>query len=314
MRHWFWVAFTGIVLGHAGLAEADGKSDLGGCFVAYFQNDYDTALTLCTRALESGDLAPDETIRALNNRGAVYSEGKGKYDLAIHDYDRVIHLKPDNANAYNNRGTAYLGKGDYDRAIQDYSQAIRLDPSDDAAYLGRAAAYSSQGAYQPALEDLDQAIRLSPSSSYASLQRGYVLFELARFGDAAAAFEKYVRDNPEVPDGVLWLAMTQRRAGKSDDDVLRVQAKALDLQKWPGPVVRLYLGEISQDALRAVAAADPDPVNAKLHSCGAAFYIAELDLVSGQAEAAKTGFQHVIDECPKRHVGIRVAKAELGRM
>ena len=42
------------------------------------------------------------------------------------DYNEAIHLKPDYADAFSNRGNAYYLKGDYDRAIQDNSQAIHL--------------------------------------------------------------------------------------------------------------------------------------------------------------------------------------------
>ncbi len=51
-----------------------------------------------------------------------------EHDRAIRDYDQAIRLKPDYANAFNNRGNAYADKGEYDRAISDYDQAIRLKP------------------------------------------------------------------------------------------------------------------------------------------------------------------------------------------
>jgi len=35
---------------------------------------------------------------------------------------------PQAAEAYSNRGYAYLGKGNYDQAIADFDEAIALDP------------------------------------------------------------------------------------------------------------------------------------------------------------------------------------------
>jgi tetratricopeptide (TPR) repeat protein len=50
-------------------------------------------------------------------------------DRAIADYNQVIRLAPNNADAYNNRGNAYYKKGDYDRAIADFEAGLRIDPN-----------------------------------------------------------------------------------------------------------------------------------------------------------------------------------------
>lgn len=312
MRYWFRAALAAMVIGHGGPAMADGNGDFLECVEAWLHDENERALPLCSRALRSGDLSSSQTANALNARGLLYVL-KGDYDKAIQDLDESIRLNPDYAGAHNNRGHAYLGKGEYDRAIQDFEQAIRLKPDDDGGYLGRAAVYANQGERDRAIQDYDQALRLNPSSAYTSLWRAQVLFELARFGDAVDALESLVSAHPEFAEGALWLSLAQRRAGNSDDDPLKIYANALDLEKWPGPIVRLYLGRISRDAVQA-AAHDPDAATARRQSCDAAFYIAELDLASGNIESARPGFQHVIDSCPKSYSLVRIAKAELGRM
>jgi len=40
----------------------------------------------------------------------------------------AIKKNPKDAEAYSDRGWAYIKKGDYDRAIQDYSEAIKIKP------------------------------------------------------------------------------------------------------------------------------------------------------------------------------------------
>ena len=54
---------------------------------------------------------------------------QGEYDWAIEDYNTVIKLNPDNAEAYIYRGMAYHHKGEYDRAIRDFTKAIELKPN-----------------------------------------------------------------------------------------------------------------------------------------------------------------------------------------
>ena len=63
--------------------------------------------------------------------------GVHQYDLAIADYTTAIELKPDYAEAYNDRAFAYYLKGDFDRAITDYTRAIELRPNYPKAYNSR---------------------------------------------------------------------------------------------------------------------------------------------------------------------------------
>ena len=56
---------------------------------------------------------------------------------AISDYDKAIQLKPDDADAYNDRGNAKSALGQHFAAISDYDKAIQLKPDDAHAYYAR---------------------------------------------------------------------------------------------------------------------------------------------------------------------------------
>jgi len=47
-------------------------------------------------------------------------------DERLRFYNEAIRLKPDYADAFNNRGIARGAKGDIEGALQDYNEAIRL--------------------------------------------------------------------------------------------------------------------------------------------------------------------------------------------
>jgi tetratricopeptide (TPR) repeat protein len=74
----------------------------------------------------------------------------------LKDHTEAIRLKPDYANAYNNRGNARAAKGDHDGALKDYAEAIRLKPDFAEAYNNRGNARAAKG-------DLDGAMRQSDS-------------------------------------------------------------------------------------------------------------------------------------------------------
>src|SRR5215469_15914630 len=89
--------------------------------------DPDLRIAGCTALIESGQETSASLAGAYFNRGIAY-ERKGDVDRAIHDYDQVISLTPNNPIAFMNRSLWYSKKGEYGRAAQDYEQAIRLNP------------------------------------------------------------------------------------------------------------------------------------------------------------------------------------------
>jgi tetratricopeptide (TPR) repeat protein len=116
----------------------------------------------CTTLIESGLETPQTLVIAYNNRGNAYI-AKGKYDLAIKDYDESIKLNPNYFKTYNNRGVAYKKKGEYDRAIADFDASIKINPEYANAFANRAETYVQKGDYTQALKDFDEAIRLQPT-------------------------------------------------------------------------------------------------------------------------------------------------------
>src|SRR5262245_36898947 len=104
-------------------------------------------------------------------RGERLSDAR-QYDRAIDDYTAAIRLKPDYAEAYNDRAFAYYLKGDHEQAIADYTRAIELRPNYPKAYNSRGVVYMS-GGYGSAksVPDFDRAIELKPDFRYAYINR-----------------------------------------------------------------------------------------------------------------------------------------------
>lgn len=181
------------------------------------------------------------------------------------------------ALAHFNRGNAYGAKGDQDRAIADYTEAIRLDPKDDRSYALRGRLYLYRGKFSNALADFNQASELDPQDAY----------------------------------NALWLDITGHRNALPSR--LPQAISKLDMTKWPAPVVRMYLGQLTPDAV--LAAADNPDVNKKRGQvCEANFFSGEMELRRGDKAAAVRLFRFAADHCQRTYVEWWAARAELNAL
>ncbi len=85
---------------------------------------------------------------------------KGAYDAAVATYSRMIRRKPNNADAYFNRGLAYKNVGRTEQALTDYDAAIELNPDHRKAYFDRANILYDQGHYGSAFRAYFKALKL----------------------------------------------------------------------------------------------------------------------------------------------------------
>ena len=233
----------------------------------------DTAIAACTRAIGSPRFKDRDLVRLYYNRGIEYDE-KRDYDRAIADYNEVIRLDPIYAKAYCDRGNAWRNKGDLDRAIADYNEAIRLDPKDAGCYKNRGVANLYAGSLSRALADLNQASELKPKDAYTA----------------------------------LWLDVVNKRSNLPSH--LPQVIAQLDMTRWPAPVIRLFLGQMTPDVVLA-AADDPNAMTKQRRVCEASFFSGELTLMQGTKENAARLFRLAAADCPKTLIVWSAANAEL---
>jgi lipoprotein NlpI len=272
----------------------------------------DLALARCTRAIQSGELSEPSMAVTLNNRGNAY-QNKGDYVRAIADYDRAIKLHSDSALIYNNRGRAHQHRGDYERAIQDYEQAIRLDPTSALAFNNRGRVNHLRENYAQAIKDYDEAIALDPDYQVAFYNRAFARFDQGLFGASVPDFARAVQLDPSRTYRVLGLYLAKARAGDVDRKGLASNAEQLNLTRWPGPAVALFLGKITPQAMIA-AAQDPDPTMLRERHCEAYFYAGEFYLIQGQRAAAVEMFQSAVATAVTSLFEHSSAKGELRRL
>jgi lipoprotein NlpI len=281
-------------------------SNRGAAYVA--KGEYDRAAQDYERSLR---LDPNNA-EAFYGRGYLY-HSKGEYDRGIQDYDAALRLDPDNAAIYVDRGLAYVRKKNYDRAIQDYDAAIRLNPRIALAFSRRGGAYFRKGDLARAIQDYDEAINIDPNNAQAFSGKGRALFYLGRLGDARAAFATAVKVAPKDMYNALWLYLARSRAGQNGKEELAANAKNLDANEWPRPIVQLYLGAVTPKNVLA-SAADSDPKKNRERNCEAYFYLGEQALIRGDRQEAIRLFQATLETDVTNFIEYQAAQAELKRL
>jgi tetratricopeptide (TPR) repeat protein len=100
----------------------------------------DDVRALCQELLQE----VPESFEALSLLALVAAQ-QGDYARALLNYDQVIAIKPDFADAYSNRGASFAALNRPDDAVTNFEQAIAIDSEHVEAHLGRAIVWLLQG-------------------------------------------------------------------------------------------------------------------------------------------------------------------------
>ena len=272
--------------------------------------DHDAAIAGCTRVIDDGKAKPKGRAAAYYNRGNA-NAAKGDSAAAIMDYDEALKLDPKNARALANRGTAHGEKGDPDAALADFDAALKLDRRLGSAYFNRANALAARGETDRAIADYTAAIKYDRRNVNAYIARGALSLAAGATPKARADMALAARLERKNAYAVLWQDIAERRAKQKS--VLTRGTKGLDMKAWPAPVIRLFAGEIKQDAVLS-AADDSDPTLKQAHSCEANFYGGQHALIEGQRDDAVKLFETAAKDCPHGFLEGIAATAELKGM
>jgi lipoprotein NlpI len=272
--------------------------------------DNDAAIAGCTRILDDSKVKPKGRAAAYYNRGNANS-AKGDFAAAIADYDEALKLDPKNARALANRGTAHSDKGDADAAIADFDEAIKRDPRLASAHFNRANAYAAKAEVDRAIADYTAAIKYDRRNVNAYIARGALYLASGTAAKARADMGAAARLERKNAYAVLWQDIAERRAKQKG--ILARGIKRLDMKAWPAPVIRLFAGEIKQDAVMS-AADNADPTLKQAHTCEANFYGGQYALIEGQRDDAVKLLETAARDCPHGFLEGIAATAELKGM
>ena len=219
------------------------RSPLEAARAAYDAARYDEALSCAAEATAETPDDPD----AQSEKAAALS-ALAKYDEAQVAYAHALAVEPNHLDAL--LGAAHLyavglpSSREHDELAKVYAEkGLKLaraqkDRSLEAQFsLLSAMALNDLGEAKAARERAEVAVRFDPKDTDARYELALSLFELDRFGDAKAAFEKLESDPDHRAHALYHLGLLLEREGKfakAQDDL--AEATKLDPEDFPAPV------------------------------------------------------------------------------
>ena len=134
--------------------------------------------------------------------GWIESEIQGDFDAAIREYQKVVELRPDLPEAYNNLGVAQKRKGDLAQAGDSFNQALRRRPDYSAALSNRGWVRAAQNQWDDARRDFESALKIDPRDDGALYGLSHALREGRDYAGAQRVLRQLISRSPNF---VYWL-------------------------------------------------------------------------------------------------------------
>jgi tetratricopeptide (TPR) repeat protein len=153
----------------------------------------------------------------------------GLLDKAIAAFQRVIAIKPDYAEAYNNMGNTLKDQGRLDEAVASFNKALSLKPDYVEAYSNMGIALEEQGKLEEAIASYNKALSLMPDYVEAYNNMGNALKDQGKLEEAIASYEKAVSLKPDYAEAYNNMGSALQDQGKLDEAVVAFN-KALSVK------------------------------------------------------------------------------------
>ncbi len=193
---------------------------------------WENALTLFDDVIQKND----QIGIAYGNRAETKTK-RGDYRGALADCEQLVTFRPDDGQAYHERGSVLLALHKERAAVTDLTRAIDLGFAKSTTYYNRGIAYSNLGACDSALADFNSSRLLDSAFADAPYSIGYLtLHSLADARGAVAYFDTAVAINPKYAEALYQRAIAEyhlRAYGKAMEDISAAISNHPELRNDP---------------------------------------------------------------------------------
>src|SRR5262249_9799154 len=133
---------------------------------------------------------------------------------AIEDFERASNLKPDWPTPQAALAELAFDAGAYDRACDLASRVIKKDPANSSMRLIRAAVLLTRNQYAASIEDCEAVLRAAPDNAMAERLKAQALLDSGRAEQAITSAERLLRLAPKSVEGHVIRGNALRAVGR----------------------------------------------------------------------------------------------------
>jgi TolB-like protein/DNA-binding winged helix-turn-helix (wHTH) protein/Tfp pilus assembly protein PilF len=190
-------------------------------------------------------LALDPTLADAYTALAYVKHYNWDWNAAEQDFKRAIDLNPSYANAHNFYASFLMSRGRIEESIASSTRARELDPFSLAISAQRGFLLENARRYGEAIEQLRSVIAMDPNHYQAHWFLGHTYAANKQFDEAIAASQKAVDLSERAPGALGMLGLVYGLAGKNDE-ANKILNELLELNKHryvtPAALVNIYIG------------------------------------------------------------------------
>ncbi|GAX61076.1 hypothetical protein SCALIN_C17_0110 [Candidatus Scalindua japonica] len=143
----------------------------------------------------------------------VYYQKQGDMLRAVNEYETVLKLDSNNAEAHNNLGVIYREQNELDKAMEHYQFVVSLNPGMEEARNNLGVIYYLRGNYREAAEEYRKALELNPNNLKSLINMGLVYKTQGLTKKAIEVLEDVVAEDSFLPEAHYNLAILYEEMG-----------------------------------------------------------------------------------------------------
>lgn len=181
------------------------------------------------------------------------------------------------ATIYYDRGLLHDSLGLRDLARLDFNKSLTINPNQPDLFNVAGVIFTQMGMFDSAYESFDSTLDLAPEHPYAHRNRGIALYYGERYTLANEDLLPHYLLNINDPYRVIWLYINDLKYTPEQARTLLQQRYAVsDKKDWGWQIVRMYLGEITEEQfLTEIAEQSKDNQQLAMRLTEGYFYLAQ---------------------------------------
>jgi protein O-mannosyl-transferase len=146
---------------------------------------------------------------AQNTVGLIFFS-RGQFDEAVTQFQNVLEIYPNFADAHCNLGSALFQRGQPDEGVAQFQRALEINPNLAEAHSNLGSIFLQKGRLNEAIAQFQEALENNPGSCPTHYNLGNALWQKGQLEEAITQFQEALRLNPDF--------------GAAQDSLAKVQA------------------------------------------------------------------------------------------